>query len=897
MPEHPVRLAAGASAVLRLAEWLVPPMQRAGWRREWHAELRAAHARGRSQFRLALGALADARALRSMQRTSGVQRSGSDGEMRADEIAGALRRAARTLVRSPGFTLTSVMTLALGIAATAAIFTLVDAILIRPLPYPSAPRLVRLYHTMTEQGAGTRENPLTHHTFLFIREQSRTIEAAGAYRGGQVALTGDGEAERVAGVRATTGLLQVLGARTVLGRYYTEEEDRPGAAPVVVLGHGLWQRRYGADPGVLGRTIVVDGTLREVIGVMAEDVHLPTSEVALWIPEAIDATRSPSDEFRLQAIGRVAAGHDIAAVREELGRLTTRLPELAPFFTIYIDQFGLGMSATPLRDYVVGDIASTLWILLGSVGIVLLVALANVANLFLVRAEGRRQEVAVRSALGARPAHLLGHFMSESLLIASFAATIGLLIAAAAVRILIAMAPPSIPRLDELQVGSATIAFVLLLCVVVTIALGSYPYLRFGRSGAQALNPRGVRGAADPRQALTGDILVAAQVALALMLLAGAALLLRSFQNLRSIDPGFRAEGVIVANLVLPPATYTSDAAVLGFLDRMDERLRAIPGVRRTAVGASPLALAGGCSGLYRDDYEPPPGTFPPCAGMARIGAGYFETLGIPIVAGRTFTEADIRDGAAVAVVTESLAKRLWPDANPIGRGVRPAPRSGPPWYRVIGVVGDVRAAGPAEPPSETVFLPVVMAHDPWGPMRAMTILAAVDPATGTALAPALRTAITSIDADVPVDIDGTLAEAVARTMVRTTFTLFLLGSAAIMALVLGLVGLYGVVAYRVGARRSEFGIRMAIGALRSDVLSLVLGHSLRLVAIGSVIGIIGAFFGTRVLGTLLHGVRPGEPWLLAASTAALFLAAFAAAWIPARRATRVDPASTLRTD
>ena len=885
-----------AGLVLALAGRLVPAHRRAAWRREWEGELHAARRAGRPTLRLALGALADARATRGLRGPApdggGRGLDGGSAGMGPGGALRELRRAARSLARAPGFTLAAVVTLGAGLAGTAAIFTLVDAILLRPLPYPEAERLLVVDHTMREGGS----NLLTRHTLLHVAEGSRTLEAVGGYRAPVAfTLTGEGPAERVEGATATAGLLGILGARAAVGRVFGEADDRPGAPPVVVLGHGLWERRFGGDPSVVGRTITVEGAPREVVGVMVEDVQLPTRRVDLWVPEAIDASARPTDEFRMRALARLAPGQDLAAARADLDRLTASLPEVASFFSIYLDQFGLRTRARPLRTEVVGDVERPLWILLGAVGIVLLVAVANVANLFLVRGEGRGLEVAVRSALGAPRSHLLAHFMAESFLVAAAAAVLALAAAGAGVRALVSLAPPSIPRLDALGVGGATVLVVLGLCVAVGVAVGAYPYLRFARSGSKGLAQRGTRGpGGGPRGAAVGDGLVAAQVALAFVLLAGAALLLRSFQNLRAVEPGFRAEAVLAARVALP--AERSDDEVTAFLDRLTERLRGIPGVRAAAVGPSPMEL-GGCSGLYAEGLELPEGTFPPCAGMTRVGSGYFELLRVGVVAGRILTPAEVREGAAVAVVSEGLARRLWPGEEAVGRGLRPAPRTGPPWYRVVGVVADVRGDGPAAPPSETVYFPPVMSLDPWGSLRTAPVLLEVDEGMEAAAAAALRATVAEMDPDVPVTVDGSVEEQLARSMVRTSFTLFLLGAAAAVALILGVVGLYGVVSYRVGTRRAEFGIRMALGADGGRVRAMVLRRSLGLVLAGIVAGVVAAALGTRLLESLLFGVRPGDPRVMIGAAAALLVTAAAAAWAPAQRATRVDPATSLRSE
>ncbi len=881
--------------VLRAAALRVPRHGRATWLREWQGELAEARRQGRASLPLLLGVMADAGAVRREARARRTGKPGGKGGMGIEDVVVEVRRASRSLVRAPGFAVASVVTLGVGLAAAAALFTLVDAVLLRPLPYPAPDRLVRVFHTMKDGG----ETTMTRHTYLLVRDQARTLDALGAWEGPNAAtLEGsEGPAERVRAVTATASLLDVLGARAARGRLFGEDDDRPGAPGVAVLGWGLWQRRFGGDPGVVGRTVEVDGEPVEVVGVMDAGVQLPTADVDLWRPERIDPAARPTDEFRLHAVGRLAPGADLADAAAELDALDRRLPEVAPFFDIYLRQFGFGTSLRPLQDEVVGDVERPLWVLLGAVGLVLLVAVGNVANLFLVRAEARRREVALRSALGARRGRLVGHYLAESALVAAAAGAVGVGLAALAVRVLVRLAPPSIPRLNGLAVGGATVALVVALCAAVALALGLYPYLRFGRGAAAGAGAAGAgaRGTGDRSQAATGDALVVGQVALALVLLSSAALLFRSFQNLRGVDVGFDASGILAADVALPADGYPSDDAALAFLDAARARIGALPGVEAVAVGPSPMALGGGCSGLYREDETLPPGSFPPCAGMTQVGAGWAGLLDVPVVAGRNLTPAEVADGAPVALVSQALARRLWPGQDPLGRGIRPAPRKGPPWYRVVGVLGDVRGAGPREPPVETVYFPPAMALDPWGPLRSTALLIRTDARAEASVAGALRGAIAELDPRVPVTVLGRVSDEVARSMVRTSFTLFLLGTASLTALVLGLVGLYGVVAYRVGSRTAEIGVRMALGARGGQVRALALGHSLRLVAVGTALGLGGALLLTRFLGSLLYGVRAGDPLVLAAATGALLATALAASWIPARRASRVDPAVALR--
>lgn len=893
--------------VLALAGALVPRTGRAGWRREWEAELAAARERGRSPLRLALGAVPDAWAVR---RLVGERRPGRDqrhtrgavamGDM-AREGAGVgvaardgareIRRAARSLGRAPGFTLASVVTLAVGIGATAALVTLVDAILLRPLPYPAAERVVRVYHTMREAEG---PNPLARFAFAFIAEESRSFEAIGGYWSpSRYTLTGEDAAERVPGVRSTPGLLDVLGARPLVGRLFTEADAAEEGASGVLLSQRLWERRYGADPSLIGRSIMVEGRAREVLGVLAPGADLPREKIDVWIPYVVPAGTPADDAFRIQVLARLRPGVDVTAAEAEMQALTARFPELGPFYRTYLDELGLRTGVRPIRDEVVGAVERPLWILLGAVLIVLLVAAANVATLFLVRAEGRRQEVAVRAALGARRAGLVGHFLAESLLVALAAGAAGLAAAAGAVRLFVALAPPAIPRLDELALRWPTGAVVLVLCLLVALLLGVYPFLRFGRGGFASL--RGRASGESRGQSAVGGGLVVAQVALALVLLSGSALLLRTFQALRAVDPGFEPEGVLVAEFSLPATSYPGAAEVRQFQNRLLESIRGVPGVEGAAIGPSPLGH-GGCNGMYVEGMALPEGQYPPCIPLVFVSPGYLELLGISPVSGRTFEPGDLHPSSqAVAVVSDNVARRLWPGADALRGGIHPAPRRGPPWFPVVGVAEAVRGRGPDQPPTEAVYLPLGAMDDQGWLSRGATVLVKSAPGRETELAGVLRRTVAELDRSVPLTVTGSLAEEQARVMSRSTFTLFLLATAAATALVLGLVGLYGVVAYRVGRRRPEIGLRMAMGARPRQVRMLVLRHSMRLVGLGLGIGLVASLVLTRTLSSLLFGVRPSDPVALAAATAALLATAALASWIPARHAARIDPATTLR--
>lgn len=865
---------------------LLPTRRRPDWLREWRAELDEAARSGRSVLGLAVGAPADAMAVRRSHRPgSGTRRRGG--------FAGGwteLKRAIRSLLRTPGFTMASVVTLSAGLGATVAIFTLVDGILLRPLPYPEPSRLVRVEHTMGESG-GT--NSLARFAFALFAGENRSFELFGGYWAPELyTLAGDAAAERVTGAEATADLMRVLGASAVAGRLFTEAEGLEGGDAGVLVSERLWRRRYGGDPAIVGRIIRIDGEPRQVLGVVADGVDLPDRRIDLWIPYAVPPGVRVDDAFRINVIARLAPGASVEAAQADMDRLTLRLPEIGDFYSIYLDELGLRTRVRPLRDEVVGDMARALWILLGAVGIVLLIAAANVATLFLVRAEGRRAEVAVRSALGAGRARLVGAFLSETMVVAITAGLIGLVLAWVGVRLVVVMAPPEIPRLDEIRVRGVSVAVGTSLSLLCAIVLAFYPVVRFTGRG-----PAGVRGPAGGQDRSTmraGSALVVIQVALALVLLSGSSLLFQTFRHLRAVDPGFVASGVLVTELSVPEVSYPSDAQVGAFFANVLSRVQAIPGVRRAALGPSPLR-PGGCSGVYVEGVVLREDEFPPCVPAVMVGPGYFDVLGIP-VAGRKIEESDL-EGPPVAIVSENAARRLWPDRDPLTGGLHPAPRRGPPWFPVVGTAASVHGQGPDRPATEVIYLPISARGEESWSERSTGLLVATQPDMEGTVVPALRRAVADLDADIPITISGTLAEELARATVRQTFTLVLLAIAAVTALVLGLVGLYGVIAYRVETRRPEIGIRMAIGARGPQVRQMILRHSLRLVVAGTVFGLVAAAILTRALSSLLFGIRPGDPLTLGVAALALAGCATAASWIPARRASRVDPATALRSD
>lgn len=870
--------------LVAIASQLVPLERRSDWRREWAAELAEARRTGRSRLRLAAGALADAWATRRVE-TEAMGGASMSGWPIAIEV----RRAVRSLRHSPAFTTASVLTLALGVAATTTMLTLVDSILLRPLDIPDADRVVRIHHTFGDREGG---DPVAQFALPFFQENERTFELIGAHWGpSDLTLAGSDAPERVRGVRATPELLTLLGATAVVGRLF-DAADAAEEAGGVLLGHRLWVRSYGSDPGVVGRTIEVDGRSRPVLGVLREGLELPGHDIDLWLPYVVPAGIRADDSFRLYPLARLDPGVDPAAAQEDLARMTARFPEAADFYRVLLDEYGLSTELRPIRDEIIGDIERPLWIVLGAVLVVLAVAAGNAATLFLARTEDRRQEVAVRRALGAGRRGVVAHFFTESALIALVAGALGLLVAALAVRAIPLLAPPDLPRLDELALGWRMVGATALISVVLAGVLSLYPVVRFGGDDP---GPLGSRVTGETRtQGAVGSGMVVAQVALAVVLLTGSALLLRTFVALRSVDPGFDPAGVLVADFALSPPAYPTTPEILNVHDRLLRRLESVPGVEAVALGPSPVGLRG-CNGLYIEGRILPADAAPPCVLVLFASPEYWSLLDLELVEGDADAEPATVDAVPSAWVSATTANRLWPNGDAVGAGVHPSPRMGPPWYPVRGVVESARNGGPDQPPGEAVYLPFAAMEELGWLQHTFTLLLRTEPGRELDFVPLVRSALGEIAPSTPLSRVHTLAEAHRSTMQRSTLTLTLLATAAAITLLLGLVGLYGVVAHRVGAIRAEIGLRMALGAAGSQVRSMVLGRALRLVALGAMLGIGLALLTTRVLSTLLFGVEPADPTSMGGALAVLFATAFAACWIPASRAGRTDPATVLK--
>ena len=827
-----------------------------------------------------------------------------------DAIRREARQSVRALARTPAFSLVALATLVLGIGATASIFTVLDAVVLRPLPYPSPDRLVSITHPVSGTAVTAGKWGVSPAGYFFFRREARTLAASGIYSTGTLSVRSSDGAARVQSAQITSSVFGVLGARPAAGRLLASDDDTPNGPIVAVLGYGFWQRAFGSDPSIVGHTIDVEGRPVLVVGVAGPDVNLPMPSafasqadiagfgVDVWLPLQLDPAARAVNTHPYSMLARLAPGASVDDAQRELAALTARLPEIAPsaYSPAFMRQYHFSMAVTPLQTEVVGATARVLWVVFGAVALVLLMAAANVANLFLVRLEAHRREAAVRAALGAGRAHLAVHYLSESLLLTLSAGALALLLAWGGLHVFVAVAPPSIPRLASVALGWRTVAFAGALSIALGVVFGLVP-LASARDVDTATLREGGRGLTSSRATrVVRDALIVGQMTLALVLLAAAGLMLRTVDQLRHVKPGFDPEHALTMHVHIPSSRYSGWAPVAAFHRSLQERVGALPGVRAVGGGTdAPLVSFGFCSIVWVEDHPLAPGEEPPCVKVTEAAPGFFSALGLP-VRGRVPDWHDAEAGTGAVVVTRALAERFWPGENAIGRGIK-GNGSRPPFYRVVGVADDVRGEGLEKPPVEAVFFPIIpMPEAPlWGPPNDLDLIVRTSLNDPTALVPTIRRTIAALDPMVSVDRVQTLTSVVQHSLARVSFILALLAIAALMALLLSAVGTYGVIAYLVTQRRSEIGLRMALGARAWEVTRLVVGHSLRLALLGAVIGTLAALATTRLLSSLLYGVQATDPVTFIVAVGFLLVVAVLASMAPARRAARVDPVEALR--
>ncbi len=806
-----------------------------------------------------------------------------------------VRYAGRMLAKRPGFTAVAALTLALGVGANTAIFSVVEAVLLRPLPYRHAGRVVVVWENNHTQPR--RHNVISPANFLDWREQAKSFDEMAVFLDQPLSLTGAGEPEEVPAQLVTPNLFALLGVNPELGRAFTPEDAKPGKrAVVVVISHGLWQRRFGGAPDVIGRTVSLNGRPMSVVGVMPDGFKWFVKEnsrasrpAELWLPMSLApySDRTKSGRFA-QAVARLAPGVPLDKAQAEMDTIAGRLESQYPDY-----DKGWGITLVPLRDQLSGEIKPALLVLLGAVGFVLLIACVNVANLLLARAAGRHKEIAIRSAMGAGRRRIVRQLLTESVLLSLLGGALGLLLALWSVRALVALSPENLIGAGEVGLDLPVLAFTLAASLLTGILFGLAPALEASRVRLNESLKESSRGnAGSSRGRRLRDALIAAEVGLALVLLVGAGLMVRSFVRLQAVDPGFDARNLLTLRVALPSVRYPDDAKADAFFRQAVASLRTLPGVRSaSAISELPFAALGTATSFTIEGRPaPPPGEFFG-TDVRVVDEEYFRTMRIPVLAGRTFTPQEVAEDRKVCVVNQAMARVYFPGENPVGKRITVVMSDSPTPTEIIGVVGDARYAK-----LEGDLQPMVYWTPPQLPYSSRTLVLRAQGDPESLAAPARR-AIQAIDKDLPVADVRTMEGWIAESMARTRFGTLLLAAFALLALTLAAVGIYGVMSHSVVQRQNEIGVRMALGARAGDVLWLVIRQGLARVLVGVGLGLLGALALTRVLSSLLYGVSATDPLTFLSLALLLTAVSWIACYIPARHAARVDPLIAMRYD
>ncbi|MEW6209105.1 MAG: ABC transporter permease [Acidobacteriota bacterium] len=791
-----------------------------------------------------------------------------------------LRFSFRMLTKNPGFTVVAIIALALGIGANTAIFSVVNSVLISPLPFKEPERLVQVWPQKYNTNASKAE-------FVEVRNNIQSVEDLAAYSGWSFTLTGLDEPLEVSGARATASFFSLLGVDAAIGRTFAPDEDQPGHDHVIILSHGFWQRRFSSDPNIVGQKVTLDGESHTIIGVMPPSFNFPSGERDMWVPAPIN----PNDENGytagyLNLLARLKPEVTIEQAQAEVSSIAQNAREKFPRSP---NDYGTQAAVRSLRNEIVGDFGLTAFVLLGAVGFILLIACANVANLQLARMTNRQKEIAIRSALGARRSRVIRQLLTESVLLSLVGGAAGLLVALWGTSFLIGTLPEDTPRLAEITIDRGVLLFSAALSIAAGAIFGLMPAIQASKPDLNsALKEGGNRATAGGR---LRSALVVTEVALVLMLLIGAGLLIKSFWRLQQVDPGFRPERVLSAQLAPPGTKYEEDSRKRAFYHEVISRIASLPGIESVgAIHLLPMGKSNWNPGLRVEDHPLPEGSQLPNVDWRVITPDYFRAMGIPLLKGRFFTESDNAENAPrVTIINEVIANRYWPDHDPIGKRIRSG-FEGRNWVTIVGVVKGVKHHGLASETRLEMYRPYDQNPFP----TSMTVMARTtgDP---EALAASIANAVWSIDGEVPVSNIQPMTEVVSKSLTPQRSTMLLLMLFAGVAMVLGAVGIYGVISYTVSQRTREIGIRCALGAQAGDVMRLVVGKGLKLTLTGVAIGIVGAIALTQVMESLLFNVSATDPATFVAVSGILVLVALGACAVPARRALKVDPMTALR--
>jgi putative ABC transport system permease protein len=807
-----------------------------------------------------------------------------------------LRHGLRTLVRNPGFSTIAILLLALGIGANTAIFSVVDAVLLRPLPYQDSSRIMQIWHVPPAKSfPGMTLFSVSPANYLDWQRQNHSFEEMAAYGGTNFNVGGKERPEAIQGAAVAPGFFSILGVHPLLGRTFSQEEDHPGQGHVVVLGYALWRDHFGADPGILGRSIVLNGETYSVIGVMSPNFRFP-SFAQLWTPLAwTDEKRAVRGNHNYLVIGRLQSGVDVRAAQAEMSAISTRLEQLYPE-----DDKGWGATIRPLREQLVGDVRPALLVLLGAVAFVLLIACANVANLVLGKILARKKEIAIRSALGATRAAILRQVLAETVLLSLAGGALGLFLASFGTTLIVKFLADRLPRFTEIALDVPVLAFAVFLALFAGIVAGLLPALRFTKTDVnEALKQGQSRGNSDSGSKTRG-LLVVSEVALSLVLLIGAGLMVRTLWQLSNIQPGFDPQGVLTMSVSVPANKFATPSAQVAFFERVLQQVRTTPGVESAgAIDDLPMGNGGSHQPVAIEGQPVVPMADQPEVDVRLVSPGYLRTMRVPLLRGRDLTDSDVAGRTPTVLISESMARRFWPNENPLGKHLTLT------FYpdavrEIVGVVGDVKLDSLDENrPVATVYWPLdqifASPSEPWRSFgMSLTVRLSVDP---MAAASAVTSAVHQVDPEAPVIDVISMNELISRSLSPQRSNMLLLAAFAGLALLLTAVGIYSVLSYAVRRRVREIGIRMALGASHSDVLRMVVADGMKPILLGVGIGFAVALALGRVVSSLIYGVLPTDPLTFAAVALLLVAVGLLATAVPAYRATRVEPIRTLRDD
>jgi putative ABC transport system permease protein len=806
-----------------------------------------------------------------------------------ESILQDIRYGVRVLLKRPAFTIVAVATLALGIGANTAIFSVVNAVLLRTLPYQEPERLVALWETNAQpEREVNNRNEVAMGNFRDWRTQQSVFDEIAALTYSNVNLTGIAEPERIQGAVVTTNLFQVLGVQPFAGRGFLAEEENPESPRTVIVSHGLWQRRFGSDPDIVGKTLALNGNQVTVVGIMppAFELEFPsTRHVEMWMPMRIAASNTDRQSHYLYVVGRLKPAVSLEQARAGMNVLAGQLQQQYPK-----TNSDRGANVVPLQQQLVGNVRPYLRVLFAAVGFVLLIACANVASLLLTRVTARHREVAIRMAIGASRWRIIRQLLTESVLLSTFGGVGGLLLAYWQTDLLVALTPPDVPRLSEIGLHGPVFAWTLGISIITGVLFGLAPALGASKPDLNESLKESGRSIAGPGRSRMRNLLVISEIALALVLLIGAGLMVRSFARLQHVSPGFDPKNLLTMNISLARQKYRENQQINSFFDQLLERVRSVPGVEAVGgIDPLPFSNSDGTTGFVVEGAPPLAVGDRPEVGERTITPDYFHTMRIPLLKGRAFSERDREDAPRVVIINEALARRFWPNEEAIGK--RLGFRASEPqiWHEIVGIVGNVKHKSLDADPKPELYFPYSQY-----PSSFMTLVVRT-PSEPVQAISAIRNQVLGLDSDQPVFDIKTMDERLSKAVAPSRFVMLLLSAFAALAMLLAAVGIYGVMAYTVSQRTHEIGVRMALGAAAPDVMKLVVGHGLKLVLAGVGMGIAGAIALTRLMESLLFEVSATDPLTFALISAVLTGVALAACFVPARRATKVDPMIALR--